>query len=177
MQRTVHLSPLVDSTLERIGFPLEHPYVEQVYCSVLGPTSVLLLRHIGRQLAEHPGGVDLDLIDASRRLGLGIRTEANEVGRRSVIVRSIDRLVQFRLALRHSDESVGVYRKVPALSHGRVSHLPDGLRATHERLLSAHLEGLVAVAEGRPDSARSAADRLTALARRTPAVEPRTVTR
>ena len=179
MQRTIHLSPVVDSTLERVGFPLDHPYLEQVYCSVLGPSSVLLLRHMGRQLAEHPGGVDLDLVDTSRRLGLGLRADddAEEIGRRSPIARTVDRLAQFKLVLHLSEDTVGVHRRVPALSRGRVLRLTDGLRDTHDRMLTEHLSGLVAVAEGRPAAARSAADRLTALARRSPTVEPRSLTR
>ena len=37
MPASVELSPMFDPTLERVGFPLDHPYIERVYCSVLGP--------------------------------------------------------------------------------------------------------------------------------------------
>src|SRR5207249_188966 len=65
------LSPLFDPILERVGFPLDHAYIERVYCSVLGPRSVGLLRRAGELFAEHPGGVTVDLADLSRSLGLG----------------------------------------------------------------------------------------------------------
>ena len=70
MHRSLSVTPLVDPTLERVGFPLEHPYLEQVWLSVVGPTSVLALRHLGRQLEAHPEGVTVDLVDLSRTLGL-----------------------------------------------------------------------------------------------------------
>ena len=34
MPASVELSPLFDPTLDRVGFPLDHPYIERVYCSV-----------------------------------------------------------------------------------------------------------------------------------------------
>jgi hypothetical protein len=81
---SVELSPLFDPTLERVGFPLEHPYLEEVYASVLGPSSVLFLRRAGRLLADHPDGVTLDVVDLSRSLGLGARPDASDVGRNSI---------------------------------------------------------------------------------------------
>ncbi len=56
--------------MDRVGFPLDHPYLERVDCSVLGPTSVLLLRRVGELLAEHPHGVTVDLGDLSRSLAV-----------------------------------------------------------------------------------------------------------
>src|SRR4051812_22956249 len=67
---SIESPPLFDPTLDRVGFPLDHPYIERVYCSVLGPSSVLFLRRAGELFAEHPEGTRLDLVDLSRSLGL-----------------------------------------------------------------------------------------------------------
>lgn len=60
---------------------MDHPYVERVYCSVLDPSSVLFLRRAGELFAEHPGGLRVDVVDLFRSLGLGVRADADDVGR------------------------------------------------------------------------------------------------
>ena len=99
MPATVELSPLFDPTLDRVGFPLDHPYIERVYCSVLGPSSVLPLRRAGELFAERNGAVTVDL---SRSLGLGGRPDADDVGRNAQLRRTID-----RLARRTHEDGVG----------------------------------------------------------------------
>lgn len=149
MPASVELSPLYDPTLERVGFPLEHPYVEQVYCSVLGPSSVLLLRRTGQLFAEHPEGVTLDVVELSRSLGLGVRPEAEDVGRHSPLRRTMDRLVRFGMAEWRGEDRLGVHPKVPAIERHRIERLPETVQTVHHRLLDDHLSGLVARAEGR----------------------------
>lgn len=149
MAASVELSPLVDPTLDRVGFPLDHPYLERVYCSVLGPTSVLLLRRVGELLAEHPHGVTVDLGDLSRSLGVGFRTDRPDMGRNAPLRRSMERITQFRLAAWVGEDHLGVHTKVPALSRHRAARLSEPIQVIHHRLLTDHLGGLVAVAEGR----------------------------
>lgn len=189
MPASIDLSPVFDPTLERVGFPLDHPYIERVYCSVLGPSSVLLLRRAGELFAEHPEGARIDLVDLSRSLGLGVRTDADDVGRNAPLRRTMDRLVHFRMASWLGDDRLGIHPKVPALERHRATRLPEHVRADHHRLLTAHLDGLVAQAEGRTlepaASARNApeaprqespvAARLRAFG--APAIEPRVVAR
>lgn len=124
MPASVVLSPLFDPTLERVGFPLDHPYVEHVYCSVLGPSSVLLLRRAGQLFAEHPEGLHPRLVELSRSLGLGARPEAEDVGRNSPPRRTMNRLVRFRMAEWRGDDHLGVQPKVPALERHRIERLP-----------------------------------------------------
>jgi len=95
---SIELSPLFDPTLDRVGFPLDHPYIERVYCSVLGPSSVLFLRRAGELFAEHPEGARVDLVDLSRSLGLGARADADNIGKNSPLRRSMERLVRFGMA-------------------------------------------------------------------------------
>lgn len=151
MPATVHISPLPDPTLDRVGFPLDHPYLEQVYCSVLGPTTVLLLRRIGDLLDGHPEGVHLDLVETSRSLGVGARgADDAEVGRNAPIRRALDRIAMFGLGKwTEPDEALAVHAKVPALSRHKADRLPEKLQAVHRSLLTEHLDGLVALTEGR----------------------------
>ena len=189
MPASVELSPLFDSTLDRVGFPLEHPYVEEVYASVLGPSSVLFLRRAGRLLAEHPEGVSLDVVELSRSLGLGVRADADDVGRHSPLRRTMDRLVRFRMAAWRGEDHLGVHPKVPALERHRIARLPETVQGAHHRLLTSHLDGLVARAEGRehtvertPAQAVADAVRESPVAARlrafgNPAHDPRTIAR
>lgn len=149
MPASVELSPLFDPTLERVGFPLDHPYVERVYCSVLGPSSVLLLRRAGELFAEHPEGLRVDLVDLSRSLGLGVRPDADDVGRNSPLRRTMDRLARFNMARWTSEDRLAIHPKLPALERHRVARLPEAVQTAHHRLLTDHLAGLVARAEGR----------------------------
>jgi len=127
---TVHIAPLPDLTLERVGFPLNHAYLEQVYCSVLGPTTVLLLRRIGDLLDGHPEGMHLDLVETSRSLGVGARgAEGAEVGRNAPIRRALDRIAMFGLGKwTEPGEALAVHAKVPALSRHRAERLPTSSR-------------------------------------------------
>lgn len=149
MPAAVQLSPMFDPTLERVGFPLDHPYIERVYCSVLGPTSVLMLRRFGELLSEHPNGVSVDLVDLSRSLGVGPKGIDGEVGRNAPVRRTMERLVQFRLASWQGDDRLGVLTKVPAVSRHHAERLCAPVLVTHERLLTDHLGAVVARAEGR----------------------------
>jgi hypothetical protein len=83
---------MVDAALDRVGFPLDHPYIENVWLPVLGPTSVLMLRRAGSLLAENPNGVRLDLMELSRSFGLGPKPDVEEVGRHAPIRRTLDRV-------------------------------------------------------------------------------------
>jgi hypothetical protein len=146
---TVELSPLFDPTLDRVGFPLDHPYIERVYCSVLGPTSVLLLRRAGELFADHPAGVTVDLVDLSRSLGLGGRPDADDVGRNAPLRRTMDRLARFHMARWTSVNRLAIHPKVPALAKHHVARLAEPVQVVHHRLLTNHLDRLVARAEGR----------------------------
>ncbi|MEY2420025.1 MAG: hypothetical protein QOI95_92 [Acidimicrobiaceae bacterium] len=141
MPRSLFVSSLVDPTLDRVGFPLEHPYVEQVWLSIVGPTSVLALRHLGRQLEAQPAGVTVDLVELSRTLGLKAK-ETDDIGRNSQLGHTIERLVQFKFAAQLSEDRLGVHRKVPAVTSHRVERLPESVRSLHHELLAEHLDGL-----------------------------------
>lgn len=99
--------------------------------------------------SEQPEGARLDLLDLSRSLGLGAPADADDVGRNAPLRRTMDRLVHLRMARWLGDDRLGIHPKVPALERHQASRLPEPVQADHHRLLTAHLDGLVARAEGR----------------------------
>jgi hypothetical protein len=142
-----------------------------VYCSVVGPTSVLMLRRFGELLAENPHGVSVDLVDLSRSLGVGPRATDGEVGRNAPVRRTMERLVQFRLATWLGADRLGVLTKVPAVSRHHAERLCGPVQVAHERLLTDHLGAVVARAEGREPTApavRPPAEAQTASGRKAP---------
>lgn len=115
MPRNLLITPLVEPTLDRVGFPLEHRYVEQVWLSIAGPSAVLFLRHCGRTLETEPAGARVDLVDLSRSLGLQPDTAPNWDARRISCARSI--------------------------VWSSVERLPARVQALHHQLLTEHLQG------------------------------------
>ena len=123
-----------DSRVQRVGFDLRDPYVEQCWSAVVGPSSTLLLRRMPTMwLAQVPA--EIGASELSQSLGLGVG-----VGERSRLANTLNRLVQFGLA-RPAPDGAGldVYRQVAPLSPRQVSRVPQWIRDTHERLYDAHL--------------------------------------
>ncbi len=110
---------------------------------------MLLLRRAGELFAEHPEGARVDLVDLSRSLGLGVQPGADDLGRNAPLRRTMDRLVRFRMAAWQGDDRLAIHPKLPALERHRAARLAEPAQADHHRLLTAHLDGLVARAEGR----------------------------
>lgn len=135
--RTLSFTPVdhPDKRVQRIGFELTDPYVEQCWSAVVGPTSTLLLRRFPALWAkEVPAQIRTS--DLSRSLGLG-----EGVGERSRIASTMQRLVQYRLA-RPCPDGMGldVYQQVSPLSTRQLERVPEWTQHTHERLFGAHLE-------------------------------------
>lgn len=68
-----------------------------------------------------------------------------------------------------SEDRLGVHPKVPALAKHRLARLAEPVQALHHRLVTDHLAGLVARAEGRDLHVRSL--EAAASARAAPVVE------
>lgn len=107
----------------------------------------MLLRRAGQLFAEHPEGLRVDLVDLSR--SLGVRPDADDLGHHAVLWRTLDRLVRFRTAAWRGEDRLAIHPKLPVLARHRVARLPVTVQAAHHRLLTGHLQGLVARAEGR----------------------------
>lgn len=130
-----------DERVQRIGFDLTDPYVEQCWSAVVGPSATLLLRRLPSLWVERVPA-EIGASELSRSLGLGVG-----VGERSRLTNTLDRLVRFRLA-RPSPDGAGldVYRQAAPLSPRHLDRVPQWTRGTHERLFSAHLEQMDDVA-------------------------------
>ena len=126
-----------DERVQRVGFDLTDPYVEQCWSAVVGPSSTLLLRRLPTLWVAHVPA-QIGASDLSRSLGLGVG-----VGDRSRLANTLNRLVQYRLATpAPGGAGLDVFRKVAPLSARQVVRVPQWTRATHERLVSDHLEQL-----------------------------------
>lgn len=165
---TIHAVPHPEPHVGRVGFPLDHPYVEQCWSPVVGPSCTLLLRRLPVLWQEAEPAI-VEAAEVSRSLGLG----ANTGHRNSRVWRSIERLTQFGLADLSQPDVLDVYMTVRPLTARQVGRLPDWSQRAHERLLGEHLDQLAAGGyhpEGSPLDHFSA--RLDHLAQRTVAHPP-----
>ena len=88
----LHPVPHPSAQVHRAGFGLDHPYIEQCWAPLLGPTSTLLLRRLPVLWHEHEH-VEIEIGELARSLGLGAST-----GRHGSLQHTLDRLVRFRFA-------------------------------------------------------------------------------
>ena len=103
-------------------------YVERFWLGIIGPSSVLLLRHLARHLDACPEGGVIDLSTTARRLGISWGP-----GRHNPMNRTIQRLIDFGLAREPRPAELQVRRRLPDLSRRQVERLPDELRVIHHR--------------------------------------------
>src|SRR5437764_3571118 len=106
----LHADPHPLAAVRQAGFPLDHPYLEQCWTPVVGPSSVLLLRHCAWLWRDAmPLRIPVEALAAE--LGLGKGTSRN-----SPIWRTIDRLVRFGFATLREPAELRIYTEVPPLA-------------------------------------------------------------
>src|SRR5207245_8009880 len=93
MPTALRVTPWPDPVLDVLGHDPRSAYAETFWLPTLGPTALLLLRHLASRFELRPGPVELRVADTSATLGLGDRD-----GNSSPIVRTLERLSQFELA-------------------------------------------------------------------------------
>lgn len=120
--------PWPDQVIDALGHHPCSAYVEEFWLGQLGPSTTFLLRHLVTSLETSPEGFDLSLSVTARRLGL-----AEHIGRGSVFMRALARLVQFELAELVDDHTLAVRRRLPPLTRRQVERLPELLQAAHQR--------------------------------------------
>jgi len=157
----VHPAPHPKLEVHRAGFPLDHPYLEQCWTPVLGPSSVLLLRRIPWLWRESaPAEVDVGELGAQLGLGRGD-------GRHSPMARTVERIVRFRFASWSGPGALDVFTEVPPLPDRHLDRVPGWCVERHEQLLTAHLDALgrqgggVAAPAGSPFRPGSDAQRMS----------------
>src|SRR5436189_5998321 len=103
MPATLVIKPWTDPIIDTLGHDPRSWYVEPFWLPTLGPTALLLLRHLADRFDRDPKGVELPVADTSAALGLGPRE-----GQQSPLIRSLVRLQQFDLACSDGEATVAV---------------------------------------------------------------------
>jgi hypothetical protein len=134
VSETVRILPWSDPVIDTLGHDPRAPYPERFWLPTLGPTALLLLRHIAHRFDRSPDGFTLDLAETSRCLGLGERN-----GRNSPLARSLGRIVQFDLAAQDEDGTLAVRRSVPPINRRHVRRLPPAVQEEHDDWVRAQL--------------------------------------
>ncbi len=127
----VHVVAWLDPIADPHGVHPCSRYVELYWLPVIGPSTTWLLRRLAYGLEMHPAGLQLDLTETARTLGLGER-----LGKNSPFRRALQRLCTFELARSHGPDGLAVRTTVPPLPLRHSSRLPETLQASHRRWLS-----------------------------------------
>lgn len=128
MPATVTIQPWPDPVIDTLGHDPRSVYVETFWLPTLGPTSLLLMRHLAHRLDSQPEGIELAIGETAQALGLGHRD-----GSSSPVLRSLGRLEQFDLACADGRGTVAVRRNVPPVNRRHVRRLPPTLQDAHAR--------------------------------------------
>ena len=151
MPTTLMIVPWRDATLDTLGHDPRSRYVETFWLPVLGPTAVLLLRHLATRFEQTPADVELRVAETSQALGVG-----NRDGSSSPILRTLSRLEQFGLACTDPlTPTIAVRRNLPPVARHQLGRLPLSMQRQHARLAEANL-GEPAHAEARRRARRLA---------------------
>src|SRR5437660_1047327 len=127
MPVAIRVTPWPDPVLDVIGHDPRSWYAETFWLPTLGPTALLLLRHLADRFEVDPAGIELPVADTAAALGLGPRD-----GQHSPLMRSLVRLQQFDLACRENEVSIAVRRTLPPVHRRHVRRLPAALQARHD---------------------------------------------
>lgn len=121
------IEPWADPVIDRLGHDPRSAYVERFWLSILGPSTVVLLRRLAVELDDHPEGVTLDLAETAASIGVGMKG-----GRQSAFMRTVNRVCRFGGARWQGPDQLGVRRKLPPLTRGQLVRLSPRLQQQHE---------------------------------------------
>ncbi len=124
----LRIVPWVDPVADPHGVDPCSRYVELYWLGIIGPSTTWLLRRLSYGLEMHPAGLDLDLVEMARSLGLGER-----MGKNAPFRRALQRLCTFELARPHGPAALAVRTRIPPLPLRHLSRLPASLQASHRR--------------------------------------------
>jgi hypothetical protein len=135
MPTTLTIVPWADPIADTIGYDPRSLYAETFWLPTLGPTALLLLRHLASRFDDAPGGLELRVAETSQALGVGDRD-----GSSSPIVRTLARLEQFDLACTDPHSStIAVRRSLPPVDRRHLRRLPPELEQVHAHWAEARL--------------------------------------
>ena len=124
MPETLTISPWPDPVLDATGHDPRSRYAETYWLPVLGPTALLLLRHLAGRFELRSGTITLPVAGTSQALGLGQRD-----GSASPVLRTLDRLEHFELACSDGRGTYAVRRHLPPVPRRLARRLPAALQA------------------------------------------------
>jgi hypothetical protein len=152
----LRVEPWLDAVIDARGYDPRSEYAEWFWLSVVGPSTIWLLRRLAATFDHRPEGFDLEVDECAAALGL-----TGGSGQHATFLRTLRRACQFQLARRIDRTTVQVRRRVPPLTRSQVMRLPSSLRVAHDdwmrRELAEHRAGRasapVAPASRPPDAA------------------------
>lgn len=135
MRPAITITPWADPVIDTLGHDPRSWYAETFWLPTLGPTCLLLLRHLADRFDRSPEGLELPIADTSAALGLGPRDGAN-----TPLLRSLSRLVQFGLACDDGQGTVAVRRNLPPVHRRHVRRLPAAVQELHTTWVERQLQ-------------------------------------
>jgi len=144
MPVAIRVTPWPDPVLDVLGHDPRSWYAETFWLPTLGPTALLLMRHLADRFEQTPAGVDLPVADTAAALGLGPRD-----GQNSPLMKSLGRLRQFELACSEDETTISVRRTLPPVQRRHVRRLPALLQARHAEWVAGHTNAPVELARRR----------------------------
>ena len=144
MTAAIRVTPWPDPVLDMLGHDPRSWYAETFWLPTLGPTALLLMRHLADRFERNPDGVDLPVADTAAALGLGSRE-----GKSSPLIRSLARLHQFELANPEGNATIAVRRALPPVHRRHVRRLPAALQARHAEWIASQNAAPVELARRR----------------------------
>ncbi len=124
---TISVAPWSDPVLDTVGHDPRSTYVERFWLSVLGPSTVWLMRFLVEALDREPEGYTLHLPDTARALGLAVNS-----GRITSLLNAIERSCLFGAARFDGTGTLAVRRRLPPLNRRQVTRLPETLQREHQ---------------------------------------------
>ncbi len=121
--------------IEQLGHDPRSLYVERFWLPIVGPSCTLLMRYLAGRFDDEPAGFELDLRDASRRIGVG---SAQAPG--ATFLRTVERTVSFGFAQLVDDRVLIVRTRLPTLARRQTLRLPRPMQVEHDTWLDEHRE-------------------------------------
>lgn len=133
--------PWRDDLVEAHGVPVDSVYVERFWTSIIGPTSVSVLRTVVREMHGEPWCVEFD--DLAKALGIfgkRVNRSSDSVhrdGGRTALDNTLGRLVHFGLGRMVCEDTYQMRTHLGPLTAYQVErYLPRRLQEAHAELLA-----------------------------------------
>lgn len=125
---TVQVAVHPDPTVARLGFDLDHQYLEWCWTPILGPAGVALLRRLAALCREND------------HVSRPVATLAEELGvKPATLRRTLDRVESFGFISLPRSGARDLYATVAPLTTRQLDKLPTAVRQAHGRFIDEHL--------------------------------------